>query len=78
MSIKERQATRGGRRAGAGRKAKGKHGPRTLSVTIRVSRDTKDKIAYIQARGWKLASLVEAKVNDIYDLIQNGLFGDGA
>lgn len=77
MDIKEeRQTMRGGRRAGAGRKAKGKHGPRTSSVTIRVSRDTKDKIAYIQARGWRLASLVEAKVNDIYDLIQNGPFGN--
>lgn len=73
----ESKTTRGGRRAGAGRKAKGKHGPRTLSVSIRVSQDTKDKIAFISARGWKLATLVEAKVNDVYDLIDKGIFGEG-
>ena len=74
----EAKTTRGGRRAGAGRKAKGKHGPRVLTVSIRVSQDTKDKIAFIGSRGWKLATLVEAKVNDVYDLINKGLFGEGS
>ena len=68
----ESKTTRGGRRAGAGRKARG-----TLSVSIRISQDTKDKIAFISARGWKLATLVEAKVNDVYDLIDKGIFGEG-
>lgn len=74
----EAKTTRGGRRAGAGRKAKGKHGPLVLTVSIRVSQDTKDKITFIGSRGWKLATLVEAKVNDVYDLINKGLFGEGS
>ncbi len=74
----EAKKTRGGRRAGAGRKAKGKHGPRVLTISIRVSQDTKDKITFIGSRGWKLATLVEAKVNDVYDLINKGLFGEGS
>lgn len=74
----EAKTTRGGRRAGAGRKAKGKHGPRVLTISIRVSQDTKDKITFIGSRGWKLAALVEAKVNDVYDLINKGLFGEGS
>lgn len=74
----ETKTTRGGRRAGAGRKAKGNHGPRVLTISIRVSQDTKDKITFIGSRGWKLATLVEAKVNDVYDLINKGLFGEGS
>lgn len=70
----ETKTTRGGRREGAGRKSRGKHGPRTLTISVRVSQDTKDKLAFIGPRGWNLASLVEAKVNDVYDLINKGLF----
>ncbi len=74
----ESKITRGGKRVGAGRKPRGKHGPRTQSVTIRISQDTKDKLTFIGSRGWKLSSLVEAKVNDIYDLINKGMFGEGS
>ena len=72
--MSELENNRGGRRAGAGRKARGKHGPKVLSVTVRVSRDTKEKLSFIKARGWKIAQLVEAKVNDVYDMINNGMF----
>lgn len=72
--MKESNTTRGGRRPGAGRKARGKHGPRTETMSVRVSQDTKDKIAFIRSRGWRISQLFEAKVNDVYDMINNGIF----
>lgn len=60
---------KGGKRAGAGKKATGKYGPKVWPLNIRVSTQVAEKIGTLVEAGVSISDLVEGVIVEAYNRI---------